>query len=94
MELRVPIWHSGTREAFLIHVGSAREAIKKKEYFKAYEENNEAYVELHGKIKSAKAQLATLDESAIGEAGTSKKSKKTQEAAVANDQVAPALRAE
>ncbi len=29
-ELRVPIWHSGTREAFLIHVGSAREAIEKK----------------------------------------------------------------
>jgi hypothetical protein len=22
-ELRVPIWHSGTHEAFLIHVGSA-----------------------------------------------------------------------
>jgi hypothetical protein len=35
-----------------------------------------------------------LDESTIGEAGTSKKSKKTQEAAAANDQVAPALRAE
>ena len=74
-------------------MGSAREAIKKKGYFKAYEENNKAYVELRGKIKSAKAQLATLDESAIGEAGTSKKSKKTQEAAAANDQVAPALQA-
>ena len=81
------------RKAFLIHVRLAQEAIKKKGYFKAYEENNEAYVELHGKIKSAKAQLATLEESAIGEAGPSKKSKKTQEAAAANDQVAPALRA-
>ncbi len=29
-ELRVPIWHSGTRAAFLIHVGSAQEAIEKK----------------------------------------------------------------
>ena len=28
-ELRVPIWYSDTHEAFLIHVGSAREAIKK-----------------------------------------------------------------
>ena len=92
MELRVPIWHSGTRKAFLIHVRSAQEAIKKKGYFKAYKENNKAYVELCGKIKSAKAQLATLDKSAIGEAGTSKKSKKTQEAAAANDQVAPVLR--
>jgi hypothetical protein len=36
-ELRVPIWHSGTREAFLIHVGSAREAIEKKGYFKSFE---------------------------------------------------------
>jgi hypothetical protein len=62
-------------------------------YLKAHEENNEAYMELCGKIKSAKAQLATLDKSAIREAGTFKKSKKTQEAAVANDQVALALRA-
>ena len=28
-ELQVPIWHSGMCEAFLVHVGSAREAIKK-----------------------------------------------------------------
>ncbi len=72
-------------------MGLAREAIEKKEYFKAYKENNEAYAELRGKIKSAKAQPATLDESAIGEAGTSKKSKKFQEVAAANNQVAPAL---
>jgi hypothetical protein len=37
-ELRDPIWHSCTREAFLIHVGSAREVIQKKRYFKSYEE--------------------------------------------------------
>jgi len=29
-ELRVPIWHSGTREAFLIHVGSAQEVFEKR----------------------------------------------------------------
>ncbi len=34
MELQVPIWHSGMQEAFLIHVGSAQENIKKKGYFK------------------------------------------------------------
>ena len=45
-------------------------------------------------IKSAEAQLAKLDESTSGEVGTSKKSKKTQKAAAANDQVAPALHAE
>ncbi len=56
--------------------------------------HNEAYVELSCKIKSAKAQLATLDEFAVREAGTSKKSKKTQEAVAANGQVAPMLQAE
>ncbi len=63
----------------------------KKGYFKALEKNTEAYVELCGKIKSAKAQLlAKLDESTGGEVGTSKKSKKAQEAAAVNDKVAPA----
>jgi hypothetical protein len=30
MEPQVPVWHSGTREAFLTHVRSAQEAIEKK----------------------------------------------------------------
>ncbi len=42
-ELQVPIWHSGTREAFLIHVGSAREAIEKKGYFQSFEEHSKDY---------------------------------------------------
>ena len=68
------------REAFLIHMGLAREVIKKKGYCKAFGENTKAYVKLHGKIKSAKkAQLANLDESTGGEVGTSKKSKKGSE---------------
>ena len=50
-------------------------------------------MELCGKIKSAKAQLAELDESTGREVGTSKKSKKAQEAAAVNDQVAPVLQA-
>jgi hypothetical protein len=55
-------------KAFLIHVGSAQEAIKKKGYFKAaFEENTKAYVELRSKIKSAEVQLAELDESTGGE---------------------------
>ena len=36
-ELRAPTRHSGTREFSLIHVGSAREAIEKKGYFKSFE---------------------------------------------------------
>ncbi len=50
-ELRVPIWHSGTREAFLIHVGSAREAIEKKGYFKSFEEHSDDYSEKREKVK-------------------------------------------
>ncbi len=48
-------------------------------------------IDISNKIKSVKAQLAILDETAIREVGTSKKSKMTQEAVAANDQVAPML---
>jgi len=61
-ELRVPIWHSGTREAFLIHVGSAREAIKKKGYFKSFEDHSEDYSEKRVKVKELKKQLEALKE--------------------------------
>jgi hypothetical protein len=44
-ELRLPIWHCGTREAFLMHVSSALNAIGKRGTFKAYKEAHEAYVE-------------------------------------------------
>ncbi len=44
-ELRLPIWHCGMREAFLMHVSSALDAIKKQGTFKAYKGAHEAYVE-------------------------------------------------
>ncbi len=43
--LRLPIWHSGTHEAFLMHMSSALNAIKKRGTFKAYKEAHETYVE-------------------------------------------------
>ena len=46
MELQVPIWHSRTRKAFLIHVGSALEVIEKKGYFKVHKDANKAFVVL------------------------------------------------
>jgi hypothetical protein len=42
-ELRLPIWHCGTRKAFLMHVSSALDAIKKWGTFKAYKGAHEAY---------------------------------------------------
>jgi len=61
-ELRVPIWHSGTREAFLIHVGSAHKAIKKKGYFKSFEDHSEDYSTKREKVKELKKQLEALKE--------------------------------
>jgi hypothetical protein len=61
-ELRVPIRHSGTREAFLIHVGSAQEVIKKKGYFKSFEDHSDDYSEKRGKVKELKDQLVALKE--------------------------------
>jgi hypothetical protein len=45
VELCLPIWHCGMHEAFLTHLSSALNAIKKRSTFKAYKETHEAYVE-------------------------------------------------
>jgi hypothetical protein len=86
-ELQVPIWHSGTWEVFLIDVGSAREAIEKKGYFKSFEKYSETFADKREKIKELKDQLTALREvsetsvETSGQTGTSKKmnrkSKKT-----------------
>jgi hypothetical protein len=59
-ELRLPIWHCGTREAFLMHVSSVLDAIEKQGTFKAFKEAHEAYVEQCEVVKQAKATLALL----------------------------------
>ncbi len=99
-ELRVPIWHSGMRGAFLIRVGSAQEAIKKKGYFKkSFEYNSGTYADKHEKVKELKDQLVALREASetpaktSGQAGTSKKSKNPKETTVeANKEGSAALR--
>jgi hypothetical protein len=69
------------REAFLIHVGSVWEAIKKKGYFKAYKDANEAYVEQCELVKQVNT-LAKLDGTTSKGTGSSRKSsKKSKEAA-------------
>jgi hypothetical protein len=59
-EQRLLIWHCGMREAFLMHVSSALDAIKEQGTFKAYKEAREAYVEQRKVAKQAKAALALL----------------------------------
>jgi hypothetical protein len=64
-------------------VGLAQEAIKKKGYFKAYEDHISAFEQEHcSAVKQARLQLAELDAPASGDPGTSKKSKKSKEAIV------------
>ena len=50
------------REAFLIHVGSACEAIEKKGYFKSFKDHSEDYSEKREKVKELKKQLEALME--------------------------------
>jgi len=59
-ELQLPICHCGTRKAFLMHVSTALDAIKKQGTFKAYKEAQEAHVEHREVVKQAKAALAFL----------------------------------
>jgi hypothetical protein len=61
-ELRLPIWHCGTREAFLMHVSSALNLIKKWGTFKAYKEAHKAYVE-HCIGKASKSQYGSFHDS-------------------------------
>jgi hypothetical protein len=78
-ELHLPIWHCGTREAFLMHVSSAIDAIKKRGIFKAYKEAHEAYVEQRDAAKKAKANTnlfaTTVSEGKKAKKGTEKTSK-------------------
>jgi hypothetical protein len=57
-ELRLPIWHCRMCEAFLMHVSSALDTMKKQGTFKAYKEAREAYVEQRGVAKQAKADIS------------------------------------
>jgi hypothetical protein len=59
-ELCLPIWYCGTCEAFLMHLSTALDAIKKQGTLKAYKEAQEAYVEQRKVAKQAKAALALL----------------------------------
>jgi hypothetical protein len=93
-EVQVSFWHSGTREAFLMHVGSALNAIKKRGPFKAHKEANEAYVEQRNLVKQAKAALAKIDRTTSKGARTSKKSSnKHKEASVTANAPEPHLQA-
>jgi hypothetical protein len=79
-ELRLPIWPCGTREAFLMHVSSDLDTIKKRGTFKAYKEAHEAYVEQREVAKQAKAALVLfMAPTSKGKKASKKASEKASE---------------
>jgi hypothetical protein len=106
-ELCIPIWHTGTRKAFLVHMSTALETIKKWGTFKAYKKAVKAYVEQCKAVKQAKDALALLtapasegkksskkDSKKSSKKASEKASQKTKEGAALADAPAPELRAE
>jgi hypothetical protein len=80
-ELRLPFWHCGTCEAFLMHVSSALDAIEKQGTFKAYKEAHKAYVEQREVAKQAMVNMSlfttpTSKGEEANKKGTEKASKK------------------
>ncbi len=82
VELRFPIWHCGTHEAFLMHVNSALDTIKKRGTFKAYKEAHKAYVKQLEVAKQVKADMALFTTpTSEGEKASEKAVDKTSEKA-------------
>jgi hypothetical protein len=77
-ELCLPMWYCGMCEAFLMHVSTALDAIKKWGTFKAYKEAQEAYV---GAMQGGKASRGL---SGILPAPTSKGKKASEKASGKN----------
>ena len=57
-EFSVPIWDTGTQEAFLIHVQQAKSACKRKGLFKDYDDALEAVAKFDEQVKSLRRTIA------------------------------------
>jgi hypothetical protein len=93
-ELRLSIWNCRMCKAFLTHMRTALDTIKKQGHFKAYAGAHELYVEQCNLAKQVKAALAELDKATSeGERTSKKSSKKHKEGAATADTPDPNLRA-
>jgi len=57
-EFSVPIWDTGTQEAFLIHVQQAKSACRRKELFKDYDDALEAESKSIAQVESLRRAIA------------------------------------
>jgi hypothetical protein len=65
--LNFPVWHeNGTQEAFLMHLTTVLDAIKKHGHFKDYNKAQKAYNEAKKAVELAEAGLALLDGTSTG----------------------------
>jgi hypothetical protein len=82
-EHRIPIWQTGTCEAFLMQVSTALNTIEIRGTFKVYKEAAEAFVEQYKAVTQAKAALAHLTAPASkGKKASKKAMKKSPEKAL------------
>jgi hypothetical protein len=78
MTLHLSIWHNGTKEAMLMHVGSRLDTIKKCGHFQVYKEAQALYM-AKKVAKQAKAAMSLLDGVSKGTERPNKSSKKAKE---------------
>ena len=67
-EFSVPIWDTGTQEAFLIHVQQAKSACKRKGLFKDYDDALEAVAKFDKQVKSLRRTIANAKKKGADEA--------------------------
>jgi hypothetical protein len=91
--LHLSIWHNGTKEALLMHVESALDAIKKRGHFRDHDKAQALYVNQKELAKQAKAALALLDGVSKGAEKFKKSSKMAKEAKAAAEAADPEMRA-
>ena len=66
-EFSVPIWDTGTQEAFLIHVQQAKSACKRKGLFKDYDDALEAVAKSDEQAKSLRRAIANVNKKGVDE---------------------------
>jgi hypothetical protein len=72
--LNFPVWHkNGTKEAFLMNVMVALDAIKKHGHFKEYKKAEKAHDGAKQAVELAKAGLALLNRTSAGKKNPKKK---------------------
>jgi hypothetical protein len=91
--LHLSVWHNGTKEAMIMHVGLTMDTIKKCGHFQAYKEAQALYIAKKEVAKQAKDDLSLFDSVSKGSGKSKKSSKKAKEANAAAKASDPEMQA-